>query len=768
MFAVKRSIKKMIAICVAAVMALAFVPQAGGAGAAHAATVSADEEYYLSIVGQPTRSVYLVGDSFDPAGINVALYKRVAGTPTRVSNLTYNTGTTYKYAIDTPVFGTAGEYDVRISYSYDSSGQTPDLGVVVFDDVLAHVNVLDIAEPSKDGDTYLIASPDDLAWLSISASGAVRRVLNARLTADVDMSGADFFAPIGMANNDYQYRGDFDGNGKTVTLDFSDDTKDVSGLFGYIGAAVSGTVAGNVHDLTVAGTVKGKQYVGGIAAYNNGTIERVTNAAIIVATGNYSGGITGYMGSSTNVRNATNDGSVTGVNYTGGIVGNMAGGNVRNAVNNGAVVAALYTGGIAGYVAAAGRVSNSVNNGAVEGTAEVGGAVGTLLSPISRVVNNGNVKATAVTPANYTNCAGGIVGRVNAANVTISNCSNTGNVTGKAMASGGIAGSLGMNVNNVIEDCYNMGDITCAAAEESTVTNWADAGGIAGYIHTQANCVIGNVVNLGKVSSEVDNANIGGIVGTVGPVNTSNISNAYYLDSALIQENGRPSAYGTPNNLAELAENAAAMFPRSLLQSTLDEMTAPEEPKDEEPKYEESPVPSDLAGAAVDVPQSAVWTGSQVRPARLAVKLGGKTLKEGVDYTVSYGANVNIGKGTVTVTAKSASYKGSKGASFNILPKPVLFKKLTVGKKLLKVALAKAAAAQKLSGCQIQYRVKGKAKWSGTKNISAKKLSYSIKSLKKGKRYEVRIRAYKIVDGTASESTYYYGAWAAKTSGRVK
>jgi hypothetical protein len=157
-----------------------------------------------------------------------------------------------------------------------------------------------------------------------------------------------------------------------------------------------------------------------------------------------------------------------------------------------------------------------------------------------------------------------------------------------------------------------------------------------------------------------------------------------------------------------------------------------------------------------------VWTGKQQKP-KPTVKAGTKTLKSGADYTVSYGANKNIGKGAVTIKG-AGTYKGTNTIPFKIIPQKVTIGKITAGKKLIKVTWKKANAKQKITGYEIQYRQKGVAKWKKAKALTAKKLSYAIKKLRKGKSYQVQVRAYKKVLGTK-----YYGQWSkAKASKKVK
>jgi hypothetical protein len=93
----------------------------------------------------------------------------------------------------------------------------------------------------------------------------------------------------------------------------------------------------------------------------------------------------------------------------------------------------------------------------------------------------------------------------------------------------------------------------------------------------------------------------------------------------------------------------------------------------------------------------------------------------------------------------------------------MVISKVTVGKKQIKPTWAAAKAAQKITGYQIRYAVKGTSKWK-TKNVSAKLKSLTIKKLKKSKAYQVQIRAYKKVSGKT-----YYGSWSkVKTSKKVK
>ncbi len=152
---------------------------------------------------------------------------------------------------------------------------------------------------------------------------------------------------------------------------------------------------------------------------------------------------------------------------------------------------------------------------------------------------------------------------------------------------------------------------------------------------------------------------------------------------------------------------------------------------------------------------AATYTGKALKP-KVTVKLEGKTLKAGTDYTVTYKNNKNIGKGKVTVTGKG-KYTGKKTATFKINPAKVKGLKLTAGSKSIKVSFTKGKGNVKY---QISYRVKGSSSW---KKVTSTKTSYTIKSLKAGKTYQVKVRAFKKVSGTT-----YYGKWSTTATAEVE
>jgi uncharacterized repeat protein (TIGR02543 family) len=100
-------------------------------------------------------------------------------------------------------------------------------------------------------------------------------------------------------------------------------------------------------------------------------------------------------------------------------------------------------------------------------------------------------------------------------------------------------------------------------------------------------------------------------------------------------------------------------------------------------------------------------------------------------------------------------------------PKKMAVAKAAVGEGTITVKWAAASAAQKVTKYQVRYRAKGTSKWKVV-NVSAKKKSVSLKGLKKGKRYEVQLRALRVVKSGADKGTYY-GTWSkTKLTAKVK
>lgn len=75
-------------------------------------------------------------------------------------------------------------------------------------------------------------------------------------------------------------------------------------------------------------------------------------------------------------------------------------------------------------------------------------------------------------------------------------------------------------------------------------------------------------------------------------------------------------------------------------------------------------MPLDISKATVTVPGEYAYTGHEVEPKPL-VSMSGTELIEGVDYTVTYSDNVEIGQATVTITG-IGNAAGTASGTFSI------------------------------------------------------------------------------------------------------
>ena len=338
--------------------------------------------------------------------------------------------------------------------------------------------------------------------------------LNAKLTADIDMSGVQW-KPIGelllsgdfsttrpTLSKDNSYTGTFDGAGHTITnlkVTSSDavvayflmpDIHTAAALFGVVGtggrvenltvsaditneprtsastnniygdaAAIVGYNHGTVTNCTAGGTVTAKDancYAGGIAAINlRGTIVGCSNRSTVTLANSvqYVGGITGHNDYGT-ISGCSNSGTVKGLGSTGCSAGGIAG-----AVN----------GTITGGTITNGTITNCTNSGTVSGGERNGGIAGwNHTGKITNCTNSGSVTTDG-------GKAGGIAGWNNNAS-SITNCTNSGTVETIAFGSraGGIAGH---NDNASITNCTNSGSVTKGGGTAGGIAALNDGGG---------------------------------------------------------------------------------------------------------------------------------------------------------------------------------------------------------------------------------------------------------------------------------------------------
>ena len=158
-----------------------------------------------------------------------------------------------------------------------------------------------------------------------------------------------------------------------------------------------------------------------------------------------------------------------------------------------------------------------------------------------------------------------------------------------------------------------------------------------------------------------------------------------------------------------------------------------------------------MAGGTVSVASSVSFTGSNITPS-VTVKVAGRTLTNGTDYTVSYSNNKNVGTASVYVYGKG-NYSGSLSAKFDIVPAKQQIQKLETKYKGFYIDWAQKGSA---TGYEVQYATNsnftGAKKTTITNNKTDKT---TVSKLYANKTYYVRVRSYTNVNGKV-----YYGAWS--------
>ena len=343
---------------------------------------------------------------------------------------------------------------------------------------------------------------------------------------------------------------------------------------------VIGINKGNLYSSYNESIVSGSDNVGGIIGENEGKyvgeewetgiVSNIVNATSVSgvdksdSSDDASKNVGGLVGSNSGcVTNGRNNGTITGTNYVGGMVGdNAENSQLTDLVNDSSasITGEQYVGGIAG--SNAGTISatdtNLINRGSITGQQYVGGVAGENWGTIENTNNNVslNVKDSNATDDDAAIYFGGVTGW-NHEDAIIGNATNRADVTAEgASYVGGVAGKndgtlTGFNGNygNVI-GATNVGGVIgenttdiegVEAVNNGTVTATAGgAGGIFG-VHTgniidstleNTNEVVGNgdggtggiattnsgkitnstLINEGKVSNSTGN-NVGGIFG---------------------------------------------------------------------------------------------------------------------------------------------------------------------------------------------------------------------------------------------------------------
>lgn len=402
--------------------------------------------------------------------------------------------------------------------------------VVEADAVMAPAQKDNAAFVNSETNPYLLANVADWqAYAEAVNGGDNMSGKYVKLTADIGTEEAPVTTAIGTSSN--PYCGNFDGNGKEVYVNLS--STSAIGVFAYYrGGSISnltvrGTVAYTNTTTTEHSTVGGvvgmilknatatitncKNYAtiqapdncsaGGIVGKNNGgvTISGCTNYGNVnggkLGSNNRSiGGIIGWINQvDTRIENCINNGAVSSTGSaattagTGGIVGvsGMSRAVIDGCINNGTVSGYRFIGGIIGYVVQNATITNVSNTAAISGTRDIGGIIGgtdntKTSSTFNELYVTGATNSGAVTGTG--DFIGGIVGYIHSTGNVLTDCTNTGNITG-AKCVGGIIGLVNGSKTATVDN---------ATVRDCTISGSQSVGGWIGKIVAKATATYKN------------------------------------------------------------------------------------------------------------------------------------------------------------------------------------------------------------------------------------------------------------------------------------
>lgn len=402
---------------------------------------------------------------------------------------------------------------------------------------------------------WLIKTAADLvAMREKAAQGATTYF---KMEADVDMTGVTDFVPVNYGDTTGEGESavttftrlvNFDGNNKTIS-NFSCDFASYPSLFGVL--------CGTVKNLTVTGAKITAAVPAGIIAGYAGTVqneiampavlENVVVSGELTATSDRCGGLAG-VGYNVTATNCSSDVKINASGLdNGGLFGQLQGENVLTSCNTKSVIVSTVaknarTGSLVGWnravkttvtnchvlegssvtnEAAASNISgfiafadnenlnteltvtgcSSKANVTTNGSANVSGLIACVGYAGTKVnIIDSYAEGTLTVSQNY---SGGLVGRINAGEVTITGSHYAGTQSGRAGAGGIVGGAEGGAV--VISKSYASGTLTINAS--------GNQGGILGLLNANATVTIENCWSDHALTTPSGSQHAGGIVG---------------------------------------------------------------------------------------------------------------------------------------------------------------------------------------------------------------------------------------------------------------
>lgn len=309
-------------------------------------------------------------------------------------DVTVNTGTEYavtnnysdssekyifKGTMDSSSSGTRATFNIGYDTSKSSKNHGGLLGVIQY----ATIKDIQIKTSTT---AYGSSSYDNQGMLAGLSKGSTVLIKNVYINSTATLSGANYVGGIigqivsgdklencavaGLSVSGSQYVGGFVGHSNSATITSSNASTYKSSakvsasayMGGVVGTASATAISSTNFDGSVTSSGTGYVDMAGIAGQATGssTISSCAVSGTFSISGNTSGGVVGYLESST-VTSCTNSSTLDGKEYVGGIVGSASSGTITSCTYSGTVKGSKYLGGIAGN--ATGTVSGNTMNG---------------------------------------------------------------------------------------------------------------------------------------------------------------------------------------------------------------------------------------------------------------------------------------------------------------------------------------------------------------------------------------------------------------------
>lgn len=334
-------------------------------------------------------------------------------------------------------------------------------------------------------------------------------------TADINFKNADLSTYM-IASASTPFTGTYDGDNKTLS------------------------------NFKISGSPSGNEGVAPFKAVDRAVLKNISISGASVTGGKFTAGLVGYAkGAGLTIQNCSIEGSTiadTGHDYgAGGIIGGLYGGTVTGCSGTDLTISTTasgkrYFGGLISYINGLVTVSGCELYGTTTITNAYlsGGIVGQINSANVTVTDCHNHSNITASSSNY---IGGILGYATVG--TVSHCSNDGEINGANSVAGIIGQFNGKDAN--VTDCVNTGDITASSNYAGGVVAHIKGGNISNCrsdatvvaTGTAAGGLIGGIEgNLGiKVQSCFAKGNVKGTSQVGGFVGNMQADAAYIVNS---------------------------------------------------------------------------------------------------------------------------------------------------------------------------------------------------------------------------------------------